>query len=371
MPHHEDVRLTSPARRGCHRQVDRVCSRIKGGHVPLHADAGRLVRVVVDERLAAENLAGPLDRLMHRTRHARSRRILEADRVERNVRSENAPQRLLIKVRIVSPRASGRQLHQRHTNLMLQPVLDDALPRVDEVVDIVQRVEVANGGHAMFFEQLGMQIDNVRRLRLQPDDVHASRERLQIRLRPGGLPELVHHVEGVFVAIEVQRLIPRPAPRLEVRDARIPRRLDRWDEVLGEHTCPVDRLKAVPEGRTHEGDFFGHWWVPFNAEARSSRGGPRRGYWFVGHCAAKDAVFQDRDIEVDEESDGAAAEAEVREQLGFVNRINGFNRLHFDNHLLCNQEVETIAGLQPQALVLDGQSHFRLKFNLLSSQLSR
>ena len=68
---------------------------------------------------------------------------------------------------------------------MLEAGVDDALTAVDQIVDVVERVEVADRRHAVLLEQFGMQLDDVARLRFEPDDVHAAGERLQIGIRPG------------------------------------------------------------------------------------------------------------------------------------------------------------------------------------------
>ncbi len=110
---------------------------------------------------------------------------------------------------------------------MLQPGVDDALAAVDQIVDVVERIEVADRRHAVLLEQIGMQFDDVAGLRIESDHIDATSERLQIRVRPGGLAKRVHHVKRVFVAIEIQRLesAPRRPPRTSGFRRRGPLRL--------------------------------------------------------------------------------------------------------------------------------------------------
>ena len=145
----------------------------------------------------------------------------------------------------------GNSIRVTH-DLVLQPGVDDALAAVDQVVDVVQRVEVADRRHAVLLEQLGVQLDDVAGLRIESDDVDAAGQRLQVRVRSGRLAKRVHHVERVFVAVEVQRLEARAAAGLEVADARVAGRFERGQKVLGEDAGSEDGLKAVPERRTHE-----------------------------------------------------------------------------------------------------------------------
>ena len=58
----------------------------------------------------------------------------------------------------------------------------------------------------MFFEQLGVGFDYVGRLAFQTHHVYAAGQGLQVSVRAGRFAERVHHIKGVFVAIEEQRL---------------------------------------------------------------------------------------------------------------------------------------------------------------------
>jgi hypothetical protein len=103
-----------------------------------------------------------------------------------------------------------------------------------------------------------MQLDDVARLGFQPDDVDTPSEGLQIRIGASRFAKRVHHLEGVFVAVEVQRLEPRATAGFEVVNARISGRFERWEKVFCQNARAVDGLEAVTERRTHEVNLLGH-----------------------------------------------------------------------------------------------------------------
>ncbi len=86
---------------------------------------------------------------------------------------------------------------------MIEARVVDALSAVNQVIHVVQRVKISDGGNSVLLEQLRMHLDDIPRLRLQTDDVHAPGKGLQIRGRAGGSPHAIHHLEGVFIAVEV------------------------------------------------------------------------------------------------------------------------------------------------------------------------
>ena len=150
---------------------------------------------------------------------------------------------------------AGGQAHHRHDDLVLEAGVVDALAGPLEVVDVVEGVEVADRGHAVLLEHVGMELDHVARLGLETDDVDAAGEGLEVRVR-SGLAELVHHVEGVFLAVEVAGLEARAAASLEPADARVVCGLDGREEILGENACADDGLEAIAECGAHELDVF-------------------------------------------------------------------------------------------------------------------
>ncbi|MPM56360.1 hypothetical protein SDC9_103162 [bioreactor metagenome] len=134
--------------------------------------------------------------------------------------------------------------------------LVDASAAVDQIVHVVEGVEVADGGDAVFFHQQRMELDDVARLGIQPDHVDAARQSLELRLRSGGLPELVHHLKRVFVAVKIGRLKQSPAAGFKVPEAGIRRIRDQRQKITGEHPRAEHRLKAVSKRGQHEVYFF-------------------------------------------------------------------------------------------------------------------
>jgi hypothetical protein len=97
------------------------------------------------------------------------------------------------------------------------------------------------------------------RLGVETDDVDAAGEGLEVGIGTGDFAEAVHHVEGVFVAVEVERLEAGAAAGFEVRDAGIDAGLDGRHEILGEDAGAVAGLKTVAKGGAHDFYlFFGH-----------------------------------------------------------------------------------------------------------------
>ncbi len=89
-----------------------------------------------------------------------------------------------------------------------------------------------------------------------PTTLTPRAKRLQVGVRTGRLAKRVHHVERIFVAIEVQRLKSGTAASLEPADSRIPGRFDGGQEIFGEHAGTEDGLKSVSERGAHEFDFL-------------------------------------------------------------------------------------------------------------------
>ncbi len=205
-----------------------------------------------------QQLPGGLDGFVRLGGHGRARCVLETHRVEGNAGVENLPERLRVERRVVGARTPRREFHDGDAHLVLQAGFGDAPPAVHQVLHVVQRVEIPYGRHAVFFEQLRVQADDVAGLRIQSDHVDAPGQRLQIGVRTHRLPDGVHPFEGVFVAIEIGRLEQRAAAGLEVFDARVPSRFHGGHEVPRKYARAVDGLKSVPERGTHEIDFLFH-----------------------------------------------------------------------------------------------------------------
>jgi len=132
----------------------------------------------------------------------------------------------------------------------------DGLHGHTQVAHVVQCVEVTDRCDAVLLEHVGVQLDHVTGLRIEPDNVDATCECLQVGVWASRCPELVHHVEGALVAVEVERLEPRPTPCFEVVDSSVASRLDSGQKVFGKNAGSERRLEAVSECRAHELDFF-------------------------------------------------------------------------------------------------------------------
>jgi len=114
----------------------------------------------------------------------------------------------------------------------------------------------------VFFEELGMELDDVPGLGIQTHHVDSPGQGLEVGLRAGGLAEIIHHDEGIFVGVEIGGLEHGAAARLEMLDSRRRRRLDYGEKVSGKDPRPVNGLKPVPEGGAHEMDTLFHLLLP-------------------------------------------------------------------------------------------------------------
>ena len=141
---------------------------------------------------------------MDHRRSRRTRSILEAHRIVGNIRIENIPQGLLIKIRIVGAGDTFREGHQRNAHLVLHPRIHDRLPGINQIVHIVQCIEIPDRRNPVLPEQFGVQTDNIPGLGTQAHHIHPPGEGLQIRICPRGGAELIHHIEGVFITVEVE-----------------------------------------------------------------------------------------------------------------------------------------------------------------------
>jgi len=193
----------------------------------------------------------PPNRLVDFCWHRRSGGILEAYGMIGDVRVEDPAQHRLVELRVVRSGGPRRKLHHRNDHFMPEAGLRYALSAVHEVLDVVQGVEVADGGDTVFPEELRVQLDDVAALGVQADDVHPPGQRLEVRVGSGCSPKAIHHVEGIFIAKEVEGLEPGAPACFKVRDAGFPCGLDGRKEVVHEDASPEDRLEAVPECRVH------------------------------------------------------------------------------------------------------------------------
>jgi hypothetical protein len=66
-----------------------------------------------------------------------------------------------------------------------------------------------------------------------------------------------------------------------------------------------------------------------------------------------DAVLEDRPVEVHEKAEPVAREAEIRQDLGLMNREQVFHRLDFDDDGTSDKHVEPQSLVYSQTLVFD------------------
>ena len=67
--------------------------------------------------------------------------------------------------------------------------------------------------------------------------------------------------------------------------------------------------------------------------------------------APEDAVFEEADVEVQEQAAGEARELEIGDQLSFVDGSEGINALDLDDHPSFDQEVDAVAAVELDAVV--------------------
>jgi len=255
VPHGEDVRLAGAAGERRNREVELVRPAFERGVVSQHAAPGGFVRMEDEPGVFSGQLARHADGLVNLVRGRGARGVLEADRVEGDSGVENPPQHRLVEFHRMAD-ASRRKLHHGDGYFVFQPGVGDALPAVDQVVDVVERVEVADRGDAVLLHQLRMEFDDIARLAVEADHVDAPRQRLEIRALADDAPEIVHHPERILVAVEIGGLEERAAARLEVGDSRRGGLFDHRQEIRTEHPRPEHRLEAVAERRQHEINLF-------------------------------------------------------------------------------------------------------------------
>ena len=68
---------------------------------------------------------------------------------------------------------------------------------------------------------------------------------------------------------------------------------------------------------------------------------------------AVDALLQQHDVEVDQETRRAAGMLQVREQLRIMDSVERRDRFQFDDHPPLDQEVDTVRGGYAKLLVLN------------------
>src|SRR5579871_1144807 len=91
---------------------------------------------------------------------------------------------------------------------------------------------------------------------------------------------------------------------------------------------------------------------------------------FLSENSSQDAFGQYGDIEIDEQAHAQLAQAQIREQLGFVDGGKAFDRLQFNQHALVNDEVDAVPAVKLHTFILERQVHFRAKCNASQSEFA-
>jgi len=186
--------------------------------------------------------------------------IFESDAVKGDTGGEDLIQTVDVEFRGmgISFAQIRSQPHHRHSDLMFQTVFGDGAAGDFQIADVVQRVEVADGGNAVFFEQFGMQIDNITGLAGKSDHIDAAGKGLQIDIGTDGLAPFVHHFKSIFLAIEVESLETGTAADFDVVDTGFDGGIESGQEIFSFDTGAETGLEAVTERTIHKFDFF-HW----------------------------------------------------------------------------------------------------------------
>ena len=83
-----------------------------------------------------------------------------------------------------------------------------------------------------------------------------------------------------------------------------------------------------------------------------------------------DAVFKYGDIEIKKQTQFPSTKFKIRESLGAVNWVNGFNRLRLDHDRIVHQGVQTIAAIQFNAFVNHRERFLCLMRNTTKAKLA-
>ena len=95
------------------------------------------------------------------------------------------------------------------------------------------------------FEEVGVKFNNISGLRVEAYNVNPSREGLKVSIFSGYSTELVHHIESIFVGVEIEGLKAGAASSFEVGYTSSTGSLNSWHKVFSKYTRSIDRLKAV------------------------------------------------------------------------------------------------------------------------------
>ncbi|HMO25490.1 MAG TPA: hypothetical protein PKB10_04410, partial [Tepidisphaeraceae bacterium] len=82
-----------------------------------------------------------------------------------------------------------------------------------------------------------------------------------------------------------------------------------------------------------------------------------------------DALFQGRDIEVEDQSDRPAAESEIGQELGVMDRCKFLDGFHLNHDRRFDEQIDPIAAIEGHSLVDDGQRAFSDEVDLTMLKL--
>ena len=108
----------------------------------------------------------------------------------------------------------------------------------------------------MLLEKFGMEIDDVAGLAGEADHVDTAGKGLQIDIGTDHFAALVHHIKGIFLAVEIETLETGTAADFKVIDTGFFGGLQRGQEVFGLNAGTNAGLETIPEGAIHKTDFF-------------------------------------------------------------------------------------------------------------------
>src|SRR5215813_11823698 len=74
-----------------------------------------------------------------------------------------------------------------------------------------------------------------------------------------------------------------------------------------------------------------------------------------------EAVLEDGDVEIYEESNRKASEFEVGEHLSLMDGQEPLDSLHFDDEFVLDDDIQAIAAIKPHALVSHGNRPLALE----------
>lgn len=86
---------------------------------------------------------------------------------------------------------------------------------------------------------------------------------------------------------------------------------------------------------------------------------------------AAEALLEEGDVEVDEESDGQAQEFEVGDELGFVDGEEAVHGFELEDDMAVDDEVETVAAVEGEAFVGEGERNLTLDVKFAQGELMR